>query len=413
MNDERRIVVTGLGTVSPLGNNVADSWRALLDGRSGIAPITRFQPDGQRCTIAGEVRNFDITQYVSPKEAKRMDLFSQFAVAAAAEAMASAGIPDGSDDPLRAGVLISSGIGGLQTLTEQVINLTTHGADRVSPLLIPMIISDIASGIVAMRHNLMGPNFGVVSACATGTHSIGEAYWIIRRGDADVMLAGGTEASVNAIALAGFGKMHALTPSNDEPTKASRPFDAKRDGFVPAEGAGVLVLEELEHAKKRGANILAEVAGYGLSEDAWHITAPRDDGMASAYAIHQAFHHAGIPLDQLAYINAHGTSTPLNDKTETNVLKRAFGEQAYRIPVSSTKSMTGHMLGAAGAFESIVCVKAIQESVVPPTINQEERDPDCDLDYVPNTAREMPVPLALNMNFGFGGHNAVLLFKRF
>ncbi len=413
MTEDRRIVVTGMGAVSPLGNNVEDSWNALLEGRSGIGPITRFNPEGYRCRIAGEVRGFDIEKYLTPKEAKRLDLFCHFAIAAAQEALQQAGIPDGADDPFRAGVLISSGIGGLDTLTAQINNLSASGPDRVSPLLVPMMIADMASGIVAMKHGFMGPNFGLVSACATGLHSIGEAFWMIRRGDADVMLAGGSEAGVSAIATAGFGKMRALTEHNDEPEKASRPFDLKRDGFIPGEGAGVLVLEELEHARKRGARILAEVAGYGLSCDAWHITAPREDAAASAHAIHRAFAMAGLPVDALDYVNAHGTSTPLNDKTETHVLKTALGDKAYHTAVSSTKSMTGHMLGAAGGFESIVCVKAIQTGWIPPTVNLEYPDPDCDLDYVPNHARQQKVDVALKINFGFGGHNAAVLFKRF
>ncbi|MBQ6474078.1 MAG: beta-ketoacyl-ACP synthase II [Victivallales bacterium] len=412
MSFDRQVVVTGLGAVSPVGNNVEDSWQALLAGRSGIATATRYQLEDQRCQIAGEVKNLELDNYLSPKEAKRLDMFCHFAVVAAQEAIQSAGLPEELDDPFRAGVLVSSGIGGLQTLTDQIVTLSTRGPDRVSPLTIPMMIADMASGYLAIRHHFNGPNFAIVSACASALHSIGEAAWIIQRGDADIMLTGGAEAGVNGISAAAFGRMRALSERNDDPTHASRPFDLDRDGFVPAEGAGILVLEELEHAKKRGANILAKFAGYGLSGDAWHITAPREDGTAAAAAIAMAFRHANLSPDTLAYINAHGTSTPLNDKTETGVIKQALGERAYHVAVGSTKSMTGRMLGAAGGFESVVCVKAIQTGLVPPTINQITPDPDCDLDYIPNQAREMAVPLALNLSFGFGGHNAAVLFQK-
>ena len=420
MSSERRIVVTGLGAVSSVGNNVCDIWNALLEGRSGIAPVTRFDASSLRCRIAGEVKGLDLDANLTVKEQKRLDPFCHFAVVAGDEALKDAGIIDSVADGAaegidveRVGVLVSSGIGGLQSISEQVKVMEERGADRVSPMLVPMMISDMASGFLAIRYGFMGPNFGIVSACASGLHSIGEAYWIIRRGDADVMLAGGAEAGVVRIGQAGFSSMHALSERNDEPEMASRPFDRDRDGFVPAEGAGVLVLEEEEHAKRRGARIYAEVVGYGLSADAHHITAPRDDAKGASAAIRNAFRCAGLPFEELSYINAHGTSTPMNDKCETAAIKLALGEHARRTAISSTKSMTGHMLGAAGGFESVVCVKAIETGCVPPTINQFNPDPNCDLDYVPNTMREIPVGLALNLNFGFGGHNAAVLFRKY
>ncbi len=415
MSEQIRVVVTGLGAISSVGNDVESSWKALVAGKSGIGRVTRFDPSDQRCQIAGEVKDLDLSKNLDPKLSKRMDAFCQYAVIAADEALAQSGIEDGSEsnDPSRIGVLISAGIGGLETIVTQAKHLMEAGADRVSPLTVPMMIADMASGQVALKHNFQGANFGIVSACASGLHSIGESYWMIRRGDADVMVAGGAEASVQPLAHAAFGRMKALSCRNDDPERASRPFDKDRDGFVPAEGAGILVLEEREHALRRGAQILAEVVGYGLSCDAYHITAPRSDGSSAAAAIHNALRCAGLTTDAISYINAHGTSTPLNDKTETLVYKLALGNDlAHKIPISSTKSMTGHMLGAAGGFESVVCVKAIQEGVVPPTINQFTPDPDCDLDYVPNVAREMDVSVALKVSFGFGGHNAAVLFKK-
>ncbi len=420
MSVERRIVVTGLGAVTSVGNSVSACWRALLSGKSGIAPVTKFDVSGLRCRIAGEVKDLDLDSSLTPKEQKRLDPFCHFAVVAADEALKDSGImdsggaiSDGAIDLERCGVLVSSGIGGLTSITEQVKIMESRGAERVSPMLVPMMIADMSSGFLAIRYGFRGPNFGIVSACASGLHSIGEAYWMIRRGDADCMLAGGAEEGVVRIGQAGFSSMHALSERNDEPETASRPFDSGRDGFVPAEGAGVLVLEEEEHAKKRGAKIYAEVVGYGLSADAHHITAPREDALGASAAIKNAFRCAGVPYDELSYINAHGTSTPMNDKCETAAIKLTFGERAYRTAISSTKSMTGHMLGAAGGFESVVCVKAIETSCVPPTINQFTPDPDCDLDYVPNKMREMPVSLALNLNFGFGGHNAAVLFRKY
>ena len=411
---QKRVVVTGLGAVSPVGNDVESCWKNLLAGKSGIGPVTKFDATGYRCTIAGEVKDLDTEAIVGPKEAKRLDLFCHYAVVASDEALAQAGLLHNETlDPTRAGVIVSSGIGGLTTIEEQIRALAEKGPKGVSPLSIPMMISNMASGYVAIRHNLKGPNFCVVTACASGLHSIGEAYWMIVRGDADVMVCGGAEAVVEPFSLAGFGSLKALSANNEDPEHASRPFDKERDGFVPAEGAGVLVIESEEHAKKRNANILAEIVGYGLSADAFHITHPAENGEGSQRAIKMAFQHAGLPYDALDYVNAHGTSTKLNDSTETISLKMVLGDRAKQIPVSSTKSMTGHMLGAAGGFESVVCIKAILDGVVPPTMNYATPDPECDLDYVPNEAREVDVRLALNNNLGFGGHNASVLFARY
>ncbi|MBP5638774.1 MAG: beta-ketoacyl-ACP synthase II [Victivallales bacterium] len=415
MSENHRVVVTGLGAVTSLGNNVADSWQGLLNGCSGIGVITQFDASDYKCRIAGEVKGLDVAVLLGDKEAHRMDRFCQFAVVAAEEAILQSGVKDAANfDCLRAGVLVSAGIGGITTMTEQTAVLLKDGPGRVSPLTVPMMIADMGSGYLAIRHGFRGPNFGIVSACASGLHSIGEAFWMICRGDADVMLCGGAEAGVVTLGQAGFSTMRALcTSHNDDPEHACRPFDASRDGFVPAEGAGVLVLEDEAHARARGAEILAEVVGYGLSGDAYHITAPRTDGSGAAQAIRMAFAHSGRSIEELDYVNAHGTSTPLNDKMETAALKDVLGEKAYHVPVSSTKSMTGHMLGAAGGFESIVCVKAICEGIVPGTMNYENPDPDCDLDYVPNCARERKVKLALKTNFGFGGHNAAVLFAKY
>ncbi len=411
---QKRVVVTGLGAISPVGNNVESCWKNLLAGKSGIGPVTKFDATGYRCTIAGEVKDFDIESFMDSKEAKRLDLFCHYAVVASDEALAQAGLTEAADiDHTRAGAIISSGIGGLTTIEDQIRTLAEKGPRAVSPFSIPMMISNMASGYVAIRHHLQGPNFSIVTACASGLHSIGEAYWMIVRGDADVMVCGGTEAVVEPFSLAGFGSLKALTANNSDPEHASRPFDKTRDGFIPAEGAGVLVIESEEHAKKRGANILAEIVGYGLSADAFHITHPAENGEGVQRAIKMAFNHANRPLDALDYVNAHGTSTRLNDTTETIALKMVFGEKAKQIPVSSTKSMTGHMLGAAGGFESVICVKTILDGIVPPTMNYVTPDPDCDLDYVPNEAREVNVRLALNNNLGFGGHNASVLFAKY
>ncbi|HQC51539.1 MAG TPA: beta-ketoacyl-ACP synthase II [Lentisphaeria bacterium] len=412
MTASRRVVVTGMGVVSPLGNTVSENWSALLAGKSGIDKITHFDASNYRCQIGGEIRNLDLTPLMEPREIRHHDPFCQFAVAAAEQAVAQAGLKDSAAfDPTRVGVLVSSGIGGLITLSTQITNLNARGPGRVSPMTVPMMISDMAAGRLAIRYNFQGPNFGIVSACATGLHAIGEAYWLIQRDDADIVLAGGAEASITPIGQAGFSALRALSERNHEPQRASRPFDLGRDGFVPAEGAGVLVLEDAEHARRRGAEFLAEVVGYGATGDAFHITAPHEEGDGAARAISMAFRHARLPVDALGYVNAHGTSTPLNDKVETIAIKRALGDHARRVSISSTKSMTGHMLGAAGSYESVVCIEALRHGCIPPTINLETPDPDCDLDYVPNQARELDFKLALNISMGFGGHNAAVLFQ--
>ncbi|MFA6100541.1 MAG: beta-ketoacyl-ACP synthase II [Victivallaceae bacterium] len=415
--NERRVVITGTGIVSCVGNSVVDFWDALVNGRCGLGKITRFDVSEYRTQIGGEVKNFDISRYMPVKDAKRLDLFCQFAVAAADEAMLEAGLPlqldGGGVDRTRVGVLVSSGIGGLEILTEQNTILDARGPSRVSPLLIPMMIIDMSSGNLSMRYGAQGPNMGIVSACATGCHSIGEAFWMVKRNDADIMIAGGTEASIVKLGFAGFCSMKAMSQRNDDPMHASRPFDADRDGFVMSEGAGVMILEELEHAKKRGANILAEIVGYGATGDAYHITSPDPDGTGAARAIKMAMGHAGVNPEDIDYINAHGTSTSLNDKFETKAIKAALGDHAYKVSVSSTKGTTGHGLGAAGGFESIACVKAIQSGIVPPTINYVTPDPDCDLDITPNTAKEKKIRYAVNTNLGFGGHNGAIVFKRF
>ncbi len=415
--NERRVVITGTGIVSCVGNSVVEFWDSLVNGRCGLGKITRFDVSEYRTQIGGEVKNFDISKYMPVKDAKRLDLFCQFAVAAADEAVLQAGLPlqlDGSGiDRTRVGVLVSSGIGGLEILTEQNTLLDSRGPSRVSPLLIPMMIIDMSSGNLSMRYGAQGPNMGIVSACATGCHSIGEAFWMVKRNDADIMVAGGTEASIVKLGFAGFCSMKAMSQRNDDPLHASRPFDADRDGFVMSEGAGVMILEELEHAKKRGANIIAEVVGYGATGDAYHITSPDPDGMGAARAIKVAMGHAGVNPADIDYINAHGTSTSLNDKFETKAIKAAFGDHAYKVSVSSTKGTTGHGLGAAGGFESIACVKAIQTGIIPPTINYVTPDPDCDLDITPNTAKEKKIRYAVNTNLGFGGHNGAIVFKRF
>ena len=415
--NKRRVVVTGCGVISCVGNDVKSFWDAVVNGRCGLGPVTRFDVSEYRTRIAGEVKDFDVCNYLSFKESKRMDLFCHYAIAAADEAMKSAGLPTngewGNVDPDRVGVLVSSGIGGLETITEQCKVLLEKGPGRVSPLMIPMMISDISSGNISIRYGARGPNMAIVTACATGCHSIGESYWMVARDDADIMICGGDEASISKLGIAGFCAEKAMSTRNDDPLHASRPFDRERDGFVMSEGSGVLILEELEHAKKRGATILAEVIGYGLSGDGYHITSPAPDGNGGARAMKMAMKHAGINPADISYINAHGTSTELNDKFETLAIKAALGDAAKTVAVSSTKGVTGHGLGAAGGFESIVCVQSIVNNVIPPTINYENPDPECDLDVTPNTAREMEVKVALNSNLGFGGHNGALLFKKF
>ncbi len=410
---ERRVVITGIGAVTSIGNNVADTWQGLLTGKSGIAPITKFDAKDFRTKFAGEVKNLDLTPWLSPKDANRLDPFCQFAIVAVGEALGHAGIQVPAANADRIGVMIGSGIGGILTLERQMERFFQSGPSRVSPFVVPMMIGDMASGYVAIQYKFRGPNFGVVSACSTGCHAIGESYWIIKRGDADVMIAGGTEGSVTPFSLAGFSAMKALSERNDEPEKASRPFDANRDGFVLSEGAGVMVLETSEHAESRGARILAEVVGYGATADAHHITSPCPDGGGAISAIKIALSHAGLRPEEIDYINAHGTSTEMNDRAETGSIKTVFGPHAYRIPISSTKSLTGHALGAAGGIETIFCVKAIEENTIPGTYNYHTADPECDLNYVPNKSLFQNVNTALNLNFGFGGHNAVLALKRY
>lgn len=413
MVNERRVVVTGMGVTSCLGTGAQANWESLMAGRSGIAPITKFDASDFKCRVGGEVRDLDLNRFLSPKEAKRLDPCCHFVIAAADEALAQSGLLESpSLDPTRLGAVIGSGVGGINTFREQTEILLARGPSRISPLTVPKMISDMPAGILSIRHNLQGPNLAVVTACATGSHAIGEAMWIIRRGDADAVVAGGTEACIEPLAVGAFASMKALTTRNDDPQGASRPFDAERDGFVPSEGAGVLVLESLESARARGADILAEVVGYGLSADAFHMTAPDPEGKGAARAIRAAVAQSGAALEDVDYVNAHGTSTPLNDRTETLAIRRVFGNHADALPVSSTKSMTGHALGAAGGIEAVYCIQALLAGVVPPTINYTTPDPDCDLDYVPNEARELPLRTVLNINLGFGGHNAVLCFRR-
>ena len=409
----RRVVVTGLGTLSPVGNTVDEFWSALLQGRSGLGQITKFDTTGYPTRIAGEVRNFDPLNFVDKKEARRLDPYLQYAIASSALAVQDAAIDTGKVDGTRFGVLIGSGIGGITTLLESHRNLLEKGPDRVSPFFIPMLIANMASGLVSMRFGARGPNSAVVTACATGNHAIGDSFKIIQRNDADVMIAGGSEAIIVPLTIAGFCSMKAMSTRNDEPTKAMRPFDATRDGFVAGEGAGILVLESLEHALARDARIYAEIVGYGMTGDAHHMTAPDPEGDGAARAMAAAVRDAGLDVGAVGYINAHGTSTQYNDKFETIAIKRVFGEHARRLAVSSTKSMTGHLLGAAGGVEAIATVMALHHGILPPTINYETPDPDCDLDYVPNQARKQDVEVALSNAFGFGGTNATLAFRAY
>ncbi|PUE40457.1 beta-ketoacyl-ACP synthase II [Limnohabitans sp. Hippo3] len=410
----RRVVITGLGCVSPVGNTVADAWSNLLAGQSGIGPITRFDASAMSCRIAGEIKNFDLESYISAKEARTMDRFIHYGIAAAAQAIQDSGLPTGDalseEEACRIGVVIGSGIGGLPLIEDTHIEYTARGARRISPFFVPASIINMISGHVSMRSGFKGPNLAVVTACTTGLHSIGEAGRLIEYGDADVMIAGGSEGTVSPLGVGGFAAMRALSTRNDDPTAASRPWDKDRDGFVLGEGAGVMVLEEYEHAKARGAKIYAELGGYGMSADAGHMTAPNMDGPRRAML--NAMRNAGVNADQIDYLNAHGTSTPLGDINETNAIKAALGDHAYKTVVSSTKSMTGHLLGGAGGIESVFTVLALHHQKVPPTINLVNPDPECDLDYCANTARDMKIDVALKNNFGFGGTNGSLVFKR-
>lgn len=407
----RRIAVTGLGLVTPLGTGVEKSWKALCAGESGIGRITKFDPTGYDAQIAGEVKDFDPAQFIEKKEIKKMDTFIHYAVGAAQLAVDDAGLKVAPEEATKVGVSIGSGIGGLGSIEHYHNVLKERGPGRVSPFFIPMTVINLASGQVAIRIGAKGPNSSVVTACATGNHCIGDAFRLIQRKDADVMVAGGAEAAITPLGVSGFAAAKALSFRNDEPTRASRPFDKDRDGFVLGEGAGVVVMEELEHARRRGARIYGEVIGYGMNSDAYHITAPPESGEGAVRCMELALKDAGIGKDQIGYINAHGTST-MADAIETRAIKNVFGEQAFRIPVSSTKSMTGHLLGAAGGIEAVYCILALFHGILPPTINLENPDPACDLDYVPNKARPAAIKAALSNSFGFGGVNACLIFKR-
>jgi len=412
----RRVVVTGMGVISPIGKTIDEFKNNLFNGKSGVTRITLFNPDGFDVQIAAEVKDFDLKNYekdLKPIELKRIDRFSQFAIAASRLALLDSGLDLSKIDPYKVGVIIASGIGGIISLEEGIKNLITKGPNSVSPYLAAMMIPNMATGWVSIRLGIRGYNSCPTTACSAGATAIGEALEAIKRGDADIIFAGGAEASISPIGIASFSQAKALSTSNSEPEKASRPFDKLRNGFVMGEGAGVLVLEELEHAKKRGAKIYAEVVSYGQTSDAYHITAPEPTGQPRAMAIELALKKGNVPKDEIDYINAHGTSTPLNDKVESDTIKEVFGERAYKIPISSTKSMTGHLLGAAGAVEAIATILCINENFVHPTINQEVKDPECDLDYVPNIGREHKIRYALSNSFGFGGVNTALIFKKF
>jgi len=409
---KRRIVVTGLGVISPVGNNKEEFWSSLVDGKSGIGPMTSYDCKDYTSRIAGEVKNFIPHPFIPKKELRRMEKFVQFAVTAAKEAVDDSGLDISKEDPFNIGVLVGSGIGSLRIIEEQYKVILEKGPSRMTPFLIPMLIVNMASGHISIMFNVKGPNSCVTTACASGTHAIGDAYRIIQHGDADVMIAGGTESCITALAVGGFCALKALSTRNNEPEKASRPFDKERDGFIMAEGAGVVILEELEHAKKRNAKIYSEVCGYGMTGDGYHMTAPDPTGECAARCMQNALKDGGIKPEELDYINAHGTSTQLNDRTESLAIKKVFGDHARKLPVSSTKSMTGHLLGAAGGVEFIACCLAIERGVIPPTTNYEHPDPECDLDYVPNQARKLKVNIALSNSLGFGGHNATICVRR-
>jgi len=412
-NPDNRVVVTGIGVVSPLGLNLTTTWEGLIAGKSGIDYITLFDAELYETRIAGEVKGFEPTDYISRKDARHMDRFAQLAVAASLQALEQSGIQISSTNQDDIGIVIGSGIGGLTTLFEQNKILLEKGPARVSPFLIPMMIGDIAAAQVSIVLGVKGPNLCTTSACSSGSDAIGAAYEIIRRSDAQVMIAGGSESIINPIGMAAFNAMKAISTRNNEPQLASRPFDAERDGFVIGEGAGILILESLAHAQKRGANIMAEIIGYGASGDAYHVTQPLADGEGAAKAMQMALNKAGLATTEIDYINAHGTSTLLNDSMETKAIKTVFGDNAYHVPISSTKSMMGHLIGGAGAVEAAICIMVIQHGVIPPTINLTRPDPECDLDYVPNVARRARVTTVLSNSFGFGGHNSVLVFGQY
>ena len=408
----RRVVITGVGVVSPLGTGNVVNWDALVNGASGIGPITRFDTSDIPVKIAGEVKGFGAEDFFDKKEIKKMDLFIQYAMAAAQFAMSDSGLVINEENAERVGVLVGSGLGGLPTIEKYHVALMEGGVRKISPFFIPMLLINLAPGMISIKYGAKGPNVSSVSACATGTHSIGDAFHMIKRGDADAMIAGGTESTITPLAVGGFAAMKALSTRNDAPEKASRPFDRDRDGFIMAEGAGIVVMEEYESARKRGAKIYAEVAGYGLTGDAYHMTAPAPGGEGAARCLKMALKNAGVNPERITYINAHGTSTPFNDLNETLAIKSVFGDHASKLMVSSTKSMTGHLLGAAGGIEAVICCMAMDSGIVPPTINYETPDPECDLDYVPNTARNATIEYAMSNSLGFGGTNATLLFKK-
>jgi 3-oxoacyl-[acyl-carrier-protein] synthase II len=410
---KRRVVVTGLGVISPVGNDTATTWRAILGGVSGADYITQFDATGFPVRFACEVKGFDPLHYMDRKEARRTDIYTQFALAASVQAMRDAGLEQGGYDPDNTGVIIGSGIGGLKIFEQQHDEFRERGPSKISPFFIPMFISDMAAGIVSMRFNAKGPNYATVSACSTSAHAIGDAFRTIQYGDADIMITGGSEAAITPMAIGGFANMQALSERNESPKSASRPFDKERDGFVMGEGAGVVVLEELEHARRRGARIYAEIVGYGATGDAYHITQPAPEGEGAQRSMRRALRDAGLRPEDVQYINAHGTSTPYNDLNETLAIKAVFGDHARRLYVSSTKSSTGHTLGAAGGIEFVFSVLAVHEGIVPPTINYTTPDPECDLNYVPNVPVRCDVEVALSNSFGFGGHNVTLAVRRF
>lgn len=410
---KRRVVVTGMGVISPVGNTLDSFWNNLLAGIGGVGIITRFDTTEYSVKIAAEVKDFHPEDYMDKRECRRMDLFTQFAIASSQQALTQANLINGSIDKDRIGVIVGSGIGGLITIEEQHTTLLSKGPKRISPLFIPMLIADIAAGYISIMHGFTGPNYATTSACATSSHAIGDAFKLIQSGEADVMVAGGAEAVISPLGIGGFAAMKALSTRNDDPAHASRPFDARRDGFVVGEGSGIVILEELEHARNRGAKIFAEMSGVGFTADAYHITAPEPEGRGAQTAIRIALRESGFQPEDIGYINAHGTSTEYNDKTETLAIKKVFGEHAKKLAVSSTKSMTGHLLGATGGVEFIATVLAVHTDTIPPTINYEYPDPECDLDYVPNQKRSIPLQAALSNTFGFGGHNACLAVKKY
>ena len=407
-----RVVVTGFGCISPIGNDVDNTWHSLLSGRSGVGPITHFDASELKTRIAAEVRDFDPRDYLDAKLARRTDRFVHFALTAADQALNRAGLEGNSHEKDRVGVFFGTGVGGVSTLIQNYEKMAQQGPRRVNPFFIPMMLPDAAAAQIAIEFHLRGPNMAVVTACASSANAIGEAVEAIRRGDADVMIGGGAEAAIVPVAMAGFNVMDAISTRNDEPTAASRPFDLDRDGFVVGEGGAAVILESYEHATTRGATIYAEVRGYTATNDAFHMAAPAENGAGAAACMRIALENAGLSPHQIGYINAHGTSTPLNDVSETKAIKTVFGRSAYDIPISSTKSMTGHLLGAAGALESIVCIMALKEGTLPPTINYTTPDPECDLDYVPNNSRQTEIEHAMTNSFGFGGHNACLIFSK-